>query len=135
MKSTGNARLHNAQIRPRPTKASGVAMIVTGIIFMAFGALPFTVAEGESRFFVMMFGVVWVLACLSFVIYGIYILTSAKPSAGMVYDVETGSAAANAEAGADFDVRLRKLEMLKQDKLISEEEYQKKRTEILKESW
>lgn len=135
MKLTGNSKLNTTQIRPRPTKLSGVAMIVVGIVFMAFSALPFSAAEGEARPFVMIFGAVWVLMCLSFVVYGAYILASAKPSTGIVYDIEGNSAAASSDTGNDFDTRLRKLEKLKQDQLISEDEYQRKRAEILKEPW
>jgi hypothetical protein len=83
----------------------------------------------------MIFGAVWVLMCLAFIIYGIYILTSAKPSVGIVYDIESSSASTSPEAGNDFDTRLRKLEKLKQDQLISEDEYQRKRDEILKDPW
>jgi hypothetical protein len=135
MKQSGNSKFGTSQIRPRPTKPSGVAMIFVGIVFMAFSALPFSAAEGEARPFVMIFGAVWVLMCLSFVVYGAYILVSAKPSAGIVYDIEASSPAANSDTGNDFDSRLRKVEKLKQDQLISEDEYQRKRAEILKEPW
>jgi hypothetical protein len=135
MKLTGNPKLSTTQVRPRPTKLSGAVMIVVGIVFMAFSAVPFLAAEGEARPFAMIFGAVWVLMCLSFVIYGVYILTSAKPSTGIVYDVEDSSSTASSGINNDFDARLRKLEKLKQDQLISEDEYQRKRAEILKEPW
>lgn len=38
-------------------------------------------------------------------------------------------------AALDFEEKLRKLESLRQDGLISEEEYQQKRSEIMKENW
>jgi hypothetical protein len=125
----------NTYIRPRPTKLSGVVMIVIGAIFLLFGMVPLNAAEGEARPFALIFGVIWVLICLSFIIYGIYVLTSAKPSAGIVYDIEDNNMNIGPSASGDFEVRLRKLEKLKDDRLITEEEYKSKRAEIMKEQW
>jgi len=122
-------------IRPRPTKLSGVGLIVAGAVFLLFSALPFSAAEGEARPFATIFGAVWILICLIFIIYGIYILTSKKPSSGMVFDIEDAAGQKGAAPAGDFELRLRKLEKLKQDRLITEEEYQKKRAEIMKEPW
>ena len=135
MQPTENPKANTTSIRPRPTKPSGIAMIVMGIIFLAFSALPFSAAEGEARPFAMIFGAVWVLVCLGFVVYGVYILVSARPSIGIVYDIEGGTPTGGSNTGNDFDARLRKLEKLKQDQLISEDEYRRKRAEILKDRW
>jgi hypothetical protein len=135
MQPTGNPKINNASIRPRPTKASGIAMIVMGIVFLAFSALPFSAAEGEARPYAMIFGAVWVLMCVGFIAYGAYILASAKPSMGIVYDIEGGAPTGGSNPGNDFDARLRKLEKLKQDRLISEDEYRQKREEIVKDPW
>jgi hypothetical protein len=40
-----------------------------------------------------------------------------------------------AQPGSDFDQKLRKLEGLKNEGLISEDEYRKKRTEIMDQKW
>jgi hypothetical protein len=42
---------------------------------------------------------------------------------------------AGGEVPADFEARLRKLEALKKDGLLSEDEYRKKRKEIMREKW
>jgi hypothetical protein len=131
----------DTHIRPRPTKLSGVALIVSGAVFLLFCMVPFGTAEGEAKPFAMIFGIMWVLVCLSFIIYGIYILASDKPSSGIVYDIE--GTAASKDAGSvvpagssgDFEARIRKLVKLKDDRLITEEEYTQKRTEIMKERW
>jgi hypothetical protein len=130
-----NQKVTTTSIRPRPTKLSGIAMIVAGIVFLAFSAVPFMTAEGEARPFAMIFGVVWVLMCVGFVVYGAYILVSAKPSIGIVYDIEGGAPTGGSNTDNDFDARLRKLEKLKQDGLISEDEYRRKREEIVKDPW
>jgi hypothetical protein len=125
----------NSSIRPRPTKLSGGAMIVAGAAFLLFSIVPFSAAEGEAKPFAAIFGVIWVLVCLSFIIYGIYILNSKKPSIGIVYDIEVPAARDNPVATGDFETRIRKLEKLKDDRLITEEEYKTKRSEIMKEPW
>jgi hypothetical protein len=125
----------NTLIRPRPTKLTGVVLIVTGAAFLLFSIVPFSAAEGESRPFVAIFGVIWILGCLSFIAYGIYILASKKPSSGVVYDVEGNALGKGPDSSDDFETRIRKLEKLKEDRLITEEEYKIKRAKIMKEPW
>ena len=125
----------NSLIRPRPTKLSGIVMIVAGAAFLLFSIVPFSAAEGEAKPFAAVFGVIWVLVCLSFIIYGIYILASEKPSSGIVYDIEGNAAGKDPDSSGDFEPRIRKLEKLKEDRLITEEEYKTKRAEIMKEPW
>jgi hypothetical protein len=122
-------------IRPRPTKLSGIVLIITGVIFLAFSILPFSMAGEDGGQFIILFGVIWVLVCLSFIVYGVYILTSKKPSSGIVFDIEGSTASTNLGSRNDFDLRIRKLEKLKEDRLITEEEYKSKRAEIMKEPW
>jgi hypothetical protein len=126
---------NNTFIRPRPTKLSGVALIIAGVIFLPFSALPFSNSGGDGESFIFIFGIIWVTICLSFIIYGVYILVSNKPSTGIVYDLESNTTLKNPNFHDDFATRLRNLEKLKQDRLITEEEYKSKRVEIMKESW
>jgi hypothetical protein len=126
---------NNTYIRPRPTKLSGGVMIAAGAVFLLFSILPLSAAEGEARPFAIGFGAVWILMCLSFIIYGIYILTSAKPSSGIVFDIEDNTVRNDPAPAGDFETRIRKLEKLREDRLITEEEYKNKRAEIMKEQW
>ena len=125
----------NTSIRPRPTKLSGIVLIIAGIIFLSFSILPFSMAGEDGGPFITIFGIVWVIMCLSFIIYGIYILVSKNPSSGIVYDIESNTTVSNSESHDDFDTRIRKLEKLKNDRLITEEEYKSKRAEIMRETW
>lgn len=125
----------NTVIRPRPTRASGVVMIIAGVLFLLFSAVPFSAAEGEARPYAFIFGGIWVCVCLFFIIYGIYILASNKPSSGMVFEIDSRAAGTGTSQREDFDARIRKLEKLKKDRLITEEEYQRKRMEIMNEPW
>lgn len=122
-------------VRPRPTKLSGVSMIVAGGIFLLFAAVPLGAAEGEARPFVLLFGAIWILFCLSFIGYGIHVVVSDRPAVGMVLEVEGAAAGASLAPGGDFAARLRDLEKLREDHLVSEEEYRRKRTEILDARW
>jgi hypothetical protein len=126
---------NNTSIRPRPTKLSGVALIIAGVLFLPFSALPFSNSGGDGDSFIFFFGIMWVIICLSFIVYGVYILVSNKPSTGIVYDLEGNTTLKNPGFHDDFDTRLRKLEKLKQERLITEEEYKSKRAEIIKEPW
>jgi hypothetical protein len=126
---------NTTSIRPRPTKLSGAVMIVAGAVFLLFCVVPFSAAEGEAKPFAMIFGFVWILACSSFIIYGIYILSHDKPSSGIVFDIEDNAVHKDSCSHDDFDARIRKLQKLKEDRLITEEEYSKKRAEIINEPW
>lgn len=122
-------------VRPRPTKSSGVSLIVAGGVFLLFAAVPLGTAEGEARPFVLLFGAIWILVCLSFIGYGVHILVSERPAVGMVLEVDGATPVASSAPGGDFAARLRDLEKLREDHLVSEEEYRKKRAEILDERW
>lgn len=122
-------------VRPRPTKLSGVGLIVAGGVFLLFAALPLGAAEGEARPFALLFGAVWILVCLSFVVYGIHVVASDRPAVGVVLEVEGATPGAGPAPAGDFAARLRDLEKLREDHLVTEEEYGKKRAEILSAPW
>jgi hypothetical protein len=110
-------------------------MIVAGGIFLLFGAVPLGAAEGEARPFALVFGAVWILFCLSFIVYGIHVVVSDRPAVGMVLEVDGAASGAIPAPGGDFAARLRALEKLREDHLITEEEYRRKRAEILDARW
>lgn len=120
-------------VRPRPTKLSGATLIAAGGMFLLFGAVPLVAAEGDARPYALAFGAVWIMVCLSFIGYGVHILRSARPAVGMVLEIEGG--AASPAPGGDFAARLRELEKLREDRLVTEEEYRRKRAEILDARW
>jgi hypothetical protein len=97
--------------------------------------VPLGTAEGEARPFALLFGAIWILACLSFIGYGVHILVSERPAAGMVLEVDGATPEARSAPGGDFVARLRDLEKLREDHLVSAEEYRKKRAGILDERW
>lgn len=120
-------------IRPSPLASLG-GMIV-GIIALLFGLSR--IKDGG-------FLSVWIFACLAVIGYSLYNSLSYRGSSSEekapataleVINFETDSEEEKKETPVDFDIKLRKLEKLKSDRLINEEEYQRKREEILREKW
>lgn len=102
---------------------------------------------GDGTGFFMAFLVIWIIVCLGGIIYSMVNLASFKgaknkPSA-LAIDVvemenEDESRSAVSSLGGesmDFEAKLRKLEALRKDGILSEEEYQRKRKEILDQKW
>ena len=100
-----------------------------------FSLVPFSAAEGEAKPFVTIFGIIWVLHVSPSSHTEIHILMSKRPSSGIVFDIESNATEDDPSPGGDFETRIRKLEKLREDRLITEEEYKYKREEIMKERW
>lgn len=122
--------------------AAGMGALIA-ILFLVFGVVFFWVVMDDTppseeglRLLQGAFLVIWVVACLSiaFVNLRIFIKGRTPAEAAFLELEEDGPNDAPAAEG-DFDVRLRKLEGLHRDGLITEEEYRRKRAEIVGEKW
>jgi|YelNatPaOPRAMG01_1025707.scaffolds.fasta_scaffold45720_1 hypothetical protein len=141
--------IKRASIRPSPTVS--IVQLVMSILFLIFGVALMSTAVGEARgdgsSFIGVFLVIWVVACFALMIYSIINLASFKgarnkPSALAIDVIEMekedeSRAAVSSSAGelVDFETKLRKLEGLRKDGILTEDEYQKKKKEILEEKW
>lgn len=125
----------NRTISVRPSRTSSVVMIGMGLLFLFFGIALVAAAEGEARPFALIFGILWAAVCIGFIFFGIYSLSRGKAPAVAIIDVESAPEEGNRAEGADFEAKLRKLERLRKERLIGEEEYRRKRTEIMAEKW
>ena len=123
------------QMYIRPSKASSLALVVFGILFLAFGTVFLDAAEGEARTYVMLFFVLWAAVCISFIVYGLMGLLGKNPPAMTIIDVESLSEEGPLAEETDFAAKLEKLEALRRGRLITENEYLQKRSEILGEKW
>jgi len=119
-------------IRVKPSKPASLFGMIVGIVFVFIGL--FVVIPNAG-----MFGVFWTLIAVGITGFQAYNFFGDKGVASWEIDIDTG---ANAETNnqstsvsGDFETRLRKLNRLKEDGLITEEEFQKKREEILREKW
>ena len=116
---------------PPPTRSMLWAQIILGVLFLPFGLVILFLADGEARPYVALFSVIWVVGCIAIIVAAVKALRLVKTG-----NIEIGSVdSSNGETGSSFAVRLRDLEALKKDGLISEGEYQNKRAEIMKEKW
>jgi hypothetical protein len=119
-------------IKVKPSKPASLLGMIVGIVFVFIGL--FVVIPNAG-----MFGVFWTLIAVGITGFQAYNFFGDKGVASWEIDIDTG---ANAETNnqstsvsGDFETRLRKLNSLKEDGLITEEEFQKKREEILREKW
>ena len=126
----------------RPSKpASAGALFGLGFLLLFGIAFSFLVGgvlvENEAPlamsivFYLFMVG--WVGTALFMLVYHILNLKRAKGLSLIAIDTEPGSPAD--EAGRDPMQRLRALQALKQDGLISEDEFSRKREEIMQQKW
>lgn len=118
----------------RPSKASGIVLLIIAPLFLVFGVALCGAAEGEARPFAMIFLLIWIVICGSMIVYAFSIVFSKRPPALTEIDIED-TKTDNFGSGIDFESKLRKLESLRKDGLISGEEYSAKRSEIMKEKW
>ncbi|MDD8020075.1 MAG: SHOCT domain-containing protein [Acidobacteriota bacterium] len=156
MNNDDNRHTKPKRITARPSPLSSTITLIMGILFLFFGLalMISTMGEpGEGTGLMTLFMVIWLAACIGIIIYSIINLTSFKESktsgpALEVFEVEkevssekkagltdVASPETPARGKADFGFRLRELENLRKERLITEEEYQRKRREILDEKW
>lgn len=122
------------RMRVRPTKpvtimglVVAVAMLIFGIVFLNLAARDSGGEPGPARAFM----VVWFIALGVIIAYGIYNLVSRKG----VIEIESGPTGPDKADKGDPEARLRRLEALKKDGLVTDEEYRAKRAKIMAEKW
>ncbi len=122
-------------VKPPPTaKTMFVAQIVIGTLFIVFGIGLFIAIYnelGEALPFVALFFLIWTAVCS--VIIAQAVKTLRLINKGKIEIAEFDNSAGWEEGS--FAAKLRDLEALKKDGLISDEEYQKKRAEIMQGKW
>ena len=121
-------------VRPSPI-ASVLGIIALGAILI-FALSSFSGMGGG-------FMAIFVLIGIGGIIYYIVNLGSFSKSdkekipltAEEVIQIDTSEEEGGEPSGKDFEARIRKVESLKKDGLITEDEYRQKRDEIMKEKW
>ena len=118
------------RMRYRPSKASCVFGGIVGIIFSCIGVFMVIPTFGP-------FGILWTLIAIGITIYQ-FAMAAGKVSMGS-WSIEDedgageGSGSAGDGSGRSAQDRLTELQNLYDRRLISQEEYEQKRQEILKE--
>jgi len=112
---------------PAGMRTAVLAQTVLAVLFLPAGAFFAWIAEGEAKPFALFFGLVWTAGCCFLFFRGRSALKALKEG--------TFALELDFEGEDSPGSRLRELESLRKDRLVSEEEYEKKRAEILEEKW
>jgi len=132
----------NRKIQIAPGKMTSLQAkigIVVISLFLVFGLVLALVAlndtSGEDTSFYIAIGaffLIWNVACIGMIVFFSRLIKAAKDSpADSLAEIRIENDAST----NDFETRLRSLEKLKQDGLVSEEEYRLKRSQILEDKW
>ena len=124
----------------RATKPTLIVGIIVSLAFFLFGIIFFIVLMKEGSGIGMAFMVFWLFIIL--LMGGIYIYNLRNYNKNVESNVaeeivigDSTSIQATGKTGDTFDDKLRKLEGLRKEGLISEGEFSKKRTEIMEQKW
>ena len=119
------------KISVRPNRAAVVTGLITTGAFLVFGVVFLIVLAKERSWIGVGFLVFWIFCVL---LIGGYLLHLLRSRRGVV-DIEVESSPAALDQRPDFAGRLRELEALRKDGLVTEDEYRTKRAEILGGKW
>mgnify|MGYP001108429920 FL=1 len=113
--------------RYRPNKVQSIVGIAAGALFILIGIIEVIPSAG-------LFGVVWTLFAAGITVAQIYAVASGKGYGSWEME-EEGSVQLQQGEVMDFEEKLQKLQRLYDQRLITRDEYDKKRAEIMDEKW
>lgn len=138
-----NSTNKRAAGRSRLRSILGLVLAVVGLWF-GFAVLNLTGQAGDlgggEKALRIVFGIVWFTFWVGAMIYNVLNLYSqSRMKRAASQPAAAGVVAAKPEDGktgpSNFETRLRQLESLRKDGLVSEDEYRRKREELLREKW
>lgn len=115
----------------RPGKMVSVMGIIAGCVMLLLGMAFFSFLQEEGSSIGQIFMAFWMLIVILIIAYYVYNLNSQKASSVAMAEIELDMA----DSGSSGEEKLRSLERLKKERLITEEEYQQKRKEIMQQKW
>ena len=119
------------KMRVRPTKPVTIMALVAAAAMGLFGLFFMGILINEGAGIGVGFMVLWLAVLAVIIVYYVYNL---KSKTGVI-EIDTENGTPGIETAADFETRIRKLERLKKDGLLTDDEYRTKRSEILSEKW
>jgi hypothetical protein len=119
------------KVHVKPTPIVSLIGILVGFAFLIFGIIFLIILIREDSTVGIIFMIFWFFVISIIIAFNFYNLIRRKD----VIDIETESMGQANDPGLDFESKLRKLESLKKDGLINEEEYSRKRVEIFTQKW
>ena len=122
----------------KPTKPGLIVGLVVIIAFLAFGIFFFSLLSGEPDAYIgQTFLVIWIVVVL--VIGGVFVnnLINFDRNLGssIAEEIVIPDTLTQVKTEISFDDKIRKLENLRKEGLISEEEFAAKRHEIMQQKW
>ena len=118
----------STKVYVKPPKGVLIAQIVIVPLFMLLGIYFIFLAEGEAAIFAIIFVIIWEAACIAILANAVKLLRDGKMEIA-------GLSGTTDEKENDFSKKLRDLESLKNDGIINDDEYRKKREEIINQKW
>lgn len=122
----GGIDMKSSRYRVKPGKSQSALGMIVGIILIFIGITQ------VSQF--GLFGVVWTLVAVAITGYHAVNVFSNKGVSTYEVDIQENNTMHSSEP-ENFEEKLRQLHRLKEDRIISEEEYEKKKTELLNAKW
>lgn len=120
----------------KPTKASLVIGMIVTFLFLLFGIFFFALISGEPESYIGQgFLIFWNLIVLIMFVFYAYSLKNYDKNQVLGNEIHFTNDSDQQESHLSFDEKLRKLESLKNQGLISSEEYESKRNEIMNQKW
>ena len=119
----------------KPTKPALIVGLIAIVGMLAFGIFFMSLLAEENSEIGMGFMSVWILFVLLIGGIFVYNLVTKNDHNSIAEEITFTQDQPHTETQTDFDSRLRKLELLRKDQLITEPEYRKKREEILNSKW
>ena len=115
------------KVYAKPSKTVFVAQVIIIPLFMIFGLLLFSLADREVMPYIAIFILLWEAGCIAILVNAVRVLKLMRKGRIEVAEIS----GLTAEERGSFATKLRELDALKKDGLISEVEYQKKRVETM----
>ncbi|MCI9666411.1 MAG: SHOCT domain-containing protein [Angelakisella sp.] len=112
--------------RYRPNKVQSAVGIAAGGLFILLGLFFVIPTFG-------FFGIIWTLFAVGITASNAYAAFSGKGYGSL--EMEERDGPGESSGGLDFEEKLQKLQRLYEQRLITREEYEQKRAEILAEKW
>ncbi len=116
------------RVRVRPSKLASVMGMIVGTVFVGIGIFVVIPIFGP-------FGILWTLVAAAIGVFNAVNVFFERGIATTEIDIEGDDFLGRPSEQLPFDERLRKLEQLRKEELITEIEYRQKRDELMVMKW
>jgi amino acid permease len=121
----------NPKAYVKPGRMASIMGIVVGIVMLILGMAFFSFLQNDGSDIGQIFMAFWMLIVVLIIAYYVYSLNARNPSSAAIAEIELDIPV----SGSSGEEKLHSLERLKKEQLITEEEYQQKRKEIMQQKW